>query len=100
MKFLSQKCSLMIILRIFEPQKFGAIQYRILSTDMHREGLGMANLLVGMTENDITVNSHCNNSKQQHLGLSAMDPVLTLQFIHLLKIGSTQILFFLTCTSL
>ena len=57
---------------------------------MHREGLGMANLLVGMTENDTTVNSHCNNSKQ-HLGLSAMDPVLTLQLSYTLKIGSTQI---------
>ena len=51
----------------------------------------MANLLVGMTENDITVNSYCNNIKQQHLGLVAMDPVLMLQLSHLLKIGSTQI---------
>ena len=51
----------------------------------------MANLLVGMTENDMKVNSYCNNSKQQHLGLVAMDPVLTLQLSHLLKIGSTQI---------
>ena len=59
-----------------------------------REGLGMANLLVGMTENDMKVNSYCNNSKQQHLGLVAMDQVLTLQFIHLLKIGSMQIQFF------
>ena len=39
----------------------------------------MSNLLVGMTEKEITVNSYCNNSKPHHLGLVAMDPVLTLQ---------------------